>query len=176
MLGLLCGSSAGASPRLLPSATVGSTATHPEAVLRGSHSCAGGSLIEVIMAVSISAISIGGIMQGYLMSAQRVEWLACSQAANSQASQRIEQVRAAKWDLMAFPVVDEVMGTNFPTVVSAFDMPTTGSNQVYGTNVVTITTISVNPPIKMVSVECTWRAYNRNVFTNSLTVYRSPDQ
>ena len=55
-------------------------------------------------------------------------------------------------------------------------MPTTGSNQVYGTNVVTITTVSVNPPIKMVTAECRWRAFNRNVFTNSLTVYRSPDQ
>lgn len=147
-----------------------------EARRRNSKLCAGGSLIEVIMSVAISAISIGGIMQGYIMSSQRVEWLACSQAANSQAAQRIEQVRAAKWDSQVYPPVDEVVSTNFPTVVAPFDMPTTGNNQVYGTNVVTITTVSVSPPLKMVSVECTWRAFNRGVVTNTITVYRSPDQ
>lgn len=128
------------------------------------------------MSVAISAISVGGIMQGYIMSSQRVEWLACSQAANSQAAQRMEQVRAARWDSSAYPALDEVVSTNFPAVVAAFDMPTTGSDQIYGTNVVTITTVSVNPPVKMVSVECTWRAFNRGLFTNTISAYRSPDQ
>ncbi len=128
------------------------------------------------MSVAISAITIGGIMQGYIMSSQRVEWLACSQAANSQASQKIEQVRAARWDTLGYPPVDEVVSSNFPTVVAALDMPTTGSNQLYGTNTITITTISVNPPIKLVNVECTWRAFNRGTVTNSISVYRSPDQ
>ncbi len=138
--------------------------------------CAGGSLIEVIMSLAISAITVGGIMQGYIMSAQRIEFLACSQAANNLAAQRIEQVRAAKWDLMAFPAIDEVVSTNFPTQIAAFDMPTVGSNQIYGTNVVTITTVSVNPPMKMINVECTWLAFRRGVFTNTISIYRSPEQ
>lgn len=138
--------------------------------------CSGGGLIEVIMSVAISSLSVGGILQGYIMSSQRVEWLACSQAANSMAAQRIEQVRAAKWDLLAYPAIDEVVSTNFPSAVAPFDMPSVGNNQVYGTNVVTITTVSVNPPMKMISVECTWRAFNRGLFTNVITVYRSPDQ
>ncbi len=77
---------------------------------------------------------------------------------------------------MAFPSVDELVSTNFPTVISAFDMPSTGNNQIYGTNVVTITTISVNPPLRMINVECVWQAFNRGLVTNTMTVYRSPDQ
>ena len=138
--------------------------------------CSGGGLIEVIMSVAISSISIGGVLQGYLMASKRVEWMACSQAANSLAAQRIEQVRAAKWDLLAYPVVDEVVGSNFPTSVATLEMPTVGNNAVYGTNVVTITTVSVNPPMKMISVECTWRGGNWGLFTNTISVYRSPDQ
>lgn len=149
---------------------------HACAEERGASGIAGGGLIEVIMSVAISSISVGGIFQGYLMSSQRAEWLACSQAANSQASQRIEQVRAAKWDLQAYPVVDEAVGTNFPTLVTALDIPTVGNNQVYGTNVVTITTVSVNPPVRMITVDCVWRAVNRGVVTNTISVYRSPDQ
>lgn len=166
----------GVLAKVLAYTGIGKGHRRPEMGRRYSKLCAGGSLVEVIMSVAISAISVGGIMQGYIMSSQRVEWLTCSQAANSQAAQRIEQVRAAKWDSQAYPVVDEVVSTNFPTVVAPFDMPSTGNNQVYGTNVVTITTVSVSPPLKMVSVECTWRAFNRGVVTNTITVYRSPDQ
>ncbi len=85
-------------------------------------------------------------------------------------------MRAAKWDLLAYPAVDEAVSTNFPAVVAALDMPTTGNNPIYGTNVVTITTVSVNPPIRMISVDCVWRGVNRGIFTNTISVYRSPDQ
>ena len=148
----------------------------PAKSLRRSRRCAGSSLIEVIMSAPISSITIGGVIQAYVMSSQRVEWLACSQAANLQASQRIEQVRAAKWDSAAYPAVDEVVSTNFPTVAGLFDMPTVGVNQTYVTNVVKITTGCVNPPVKMISVECSWRSGNRGIFTNTLSVYRSSDQ
>ena len=131
---------------------------------------------EVVVSMAISAISITGISSGYIMSAQRAEWAGCSQAANSMALQRIEQVRAAQWDTLAYPAVDEVTSANFPVVVQPLDLPTSGTNVVYGTNVLTITTVSVDPPIKLVRSECTWRFMDRGVFTNTITIYRTPDQ
>lgn len=144
--------------------------------VRARRRCAGFSLEEVVVSMAISAISIAGISSGYIMSAQRAAWSGCSQAANSMALQRIEQVRAAKWDTLAYPSVDEVVSVNFPVVVQPLDLPTSGTNVVYGTNVTTISTISVNPPIKMIHCECTWRFMERGLFTNSITLYRSPDQ
>ena len=143
---------------------------------RSRRRIAGSSLAEVVVSMAISALSIGGISTGYIMSAQRAEWSGCSQAANSLALQRIEQVRAAKWDTLAYPAVDEVMSNNFPVVVQPLDLPMVGTNAVYATNVTTITTVSVNPPVKMIRSECTWRFMDRGVFTNTITVYRSPDQ
>lgn len=138
--------------------------------------CAGFSLEEVVVSMAISALSIGGISTGYIMSAQRAELSGCSQAANSLALQRIEQVRAAKWDPLAYPAVDEVVSGNFPVVVQPLDLPMAGTNALYATNVTTITLVSANPPLKMIRSECTWRFMDRGVFTNTLTIYRSPDQ
>lgn len=84
-------------------------------------------------------------------------------------------MQAAKWDVLAYPVVDEVVGSNFPLVLQPLDLPLAGTNAVYATNVTTISTVSVNSPAKLVRSECTWRLRNR-VFTNTLTVYLSPDQ
>ena len=126
--------------------------------------------------MAIAAISMGGISTGYMVSLQRAEWAARSQAANSLARQRLEQVRAAKWDVLAYPAVDEVASSNFPVVVQPLDLPATGDNLDCATNVISITTISVNPPLKRVRSECIWRFMDRGLFTNSITIYRSPDQ
>jgi len=133
-------------------------------------------LEEVVVSMAISALSIAGISTGYIMSAQRAEWVGCAQAANSLARQRIEQVRAARWDPLAYPAVDEVVSNNFPVLVQSLDLPMAGTNAVYATNVTTITTVSLNPPLKRIRSECTWRFMDRGVFTNTITIYRSPDQ
>lgn len=138
--------------------------------------CAGFSLEEVVVSMAISAISIAGISSGYVMSAKRAELSGCSQAANSMALQRLEQVRSAHWDTLAYPAVDEVVSANFPVVVQPLDLPTSGTNAVYGTNVITISTVSANPPIKLVRSQCTWQFPGRGVFTNTITIYRTPDQ
>lgn len=132
------------------------------------------TLPELVISAAIAAVSIGGIIYGYVMSAQSAEWSAYNLAANSLALQRMEQARAAKWDRQATPIVDEL--TNFPVRVEVLDIPISGTNVVYATNTTTITTVSTTPPLKMIRVDCTWRFFSGRVFTNSVVTYRAPDQ
>ncbi len=46
----------------------------------------------------------------------------------------------------------------------------------YGTNTTTILTISTNPPLKLVRVDCTWTYPGRGVYTNSVFTYRAANQ
>ena len=97
-------------------------------------------------------------------------------AAQSLASQSLEQSRAAKWDPKGYPATDQLVSSNFPLKVQILDIPMTGSNIVYATNITSISTVSVNPPLKMISVECIWRLLERGLFTNTVVSYRAPDQ
>ncbi len=128
------------------------------------------------MAVGITVLVFAGGVLGYVQSAQQAEWAAYSLAANSLAQQRLEQTRAAKWDTQANPPIDNLVGTNFPSRVDVLDVPIAGTNIVYATNITTISNISANPPVKMVRVDCTWRFWNRGVYTNTVVTYRAPDQ
>lgn len=126
--------------------------------------------------MAVTVLAIGGMVSGYLFSVERAEWSARSSAAQILAAQRIEQVRAAKWDSLASPVVDEVASTNFPMEVAALGVPSTSETGILATNTVTIALVSQNPPLKMVRVDCWWPFLSRGLFTNTLVTYRSPDQ
>lgn len=136
----------------------------------------GFTLAEVVIAASIAAISIGGIIYGYIMSAQRAEWAAYAMAAQALAMQRVEQSRAAKWDVESTPTLDQVVPANFPIQVSILDIPISGTNVVYATNFTTITTLSTTPPLKSIQVDCVWFwSVGGRLFTNTIVTYRSPD-
>lgn len=143
---------------------------------RRSSKVHGGSLPEVLIAITVLLLSSSAIVTGYVLSANRAEWSAYSLAAHSIAMQRLEQARAAKWDPYAYPAADEVQATNFPVAIEVLDVPISGTNIVYATNRTTISTVSSDPPLKMVKVECSWRFTNRGVFTNTIVAYRAPDQ
>jgi Tfp pilus assembly protein PilV len=163
------------------------------------------SLIEVVIALAVSAISILGIVEGYVFTAKRAEWSAYNLAAQSLAVQRLEQARAAKWDRLATPTVDELVSANFPTVVNILDIPVTANGDasglaaqfpatlaaaaaltayartnditfVYATNYTSIWSVSANPPLKAVQVDCVWGFLSRGLFTNTVITYRAPDQ
>lgn len=136
----------------------------------------GFTLIEVVTSMGVAAITIGAILSGYILSAQRSDWSACSVAAQSLAMQRVEQTRAAKWDTMAYPVVDQLVSSNFPVFVAVLDVPVVDTNVVYATNQTTITTVTTDPPLKMIRVDCSWSLMSRGPFTNTVITYRSPDQ
>ena len=134
------------------------------------------SLMEVIMAMAVMGLMIVGVVTGFTLTERQAEWSAYSLAANSLAMQSLEQARSAKWDPQGVPAVDSIVSSNFPQRVSILDIPMTLTNIVYATNVITITTISVNPPLKMIRVDTTWPFPNRGLFTNSIFSYRAPDQ
>lgn len=128
------------------------------------------------MAIAISSISISATVTGYLLASHRSEWSAYSLAAQSLAMQRLEQTRSAPWNPSGFPAVDQLQASNFPMALEILDVPIAGTNILYATNFTTIATVSDNPPVKMVRVDCVWRFANRGLFTNTIVSYRSPDQ
>jgi prepilin-type N-terminal cleavage/methylation domain-containing protein len=142
----------------------------------GKRAKRGFTLMEVAIASGISGLMIGGIIFGYVQSTNRAEWSAYSLAAQSLAMQRLEQARAAGWDELAFPKVDELVAANFGPKWEVLDIPRAGTNVVRATNYTTITQISVTPPLRMVRVDCVWPFFRRGLFTNTVVTYRSPAQ
>ena len=149
----------------------------------------GFTLVEIVIATALSAVVLGGMIYGYVLSAQRAEWSAYSLAANSLAMMRIEQARAAKWDMQAWPIIDELVAINYPVsqevldipirtsdVVYSNGIPVSGSGVVYATNITTISYLSTNPPLKMIRVDCLWMFMGRGPFTNTVVTYRTTDQ
>ena len=136
----------------------------------------GVTIIEVVLSLAIMGISFGAIVMGYVLSARRAEWSAYSLAANSLAMQRLEQCRAAKWDMLTTPITDELVASNFTDQSAILDVPITSENMTYATNYTVITSVSANPPLKMIRVDCVWPFKGQGLFTNTLITYRAPDQ
>jgi Tfp pilus assembly protein PilV len=140
----------------------------------GKRCCAGITIIEVVVSVVIVALSIGGIMSVYTQSAVNAEWSAHSLAAQMMALSGLEQARAAKYDPLGG--TDELVATNFPVKVDKLDIGTSLGVCTYATNTTTISTISTNPAVKMIQVDCTWSFPRKGLFTNSVYTYRAANQ
>ncbi len=136
----------------------------------------GVTLVETVMALAISLFVIAGLVTGFVQGARQTESSAYVLAGQAQALQGIEQVRAARWDTISSPVVDQVVNSNFPTVVQTLDVPGSSTRPVYATNVISISTVSTDPPLRMVRVDCSWTFLTGRLFTNSVVTYRAPDQ
>jgi Tfp pilus assembly protein PilV len=144
------------------------------AILLRKRSCSGVTLVEVVLSLAIVAMSIGGIMTVYTQAAVNAEWSAHSLAAHMMAVSGLEQARAAKYDPRGG--TDELVATNFPVRVDKLDTGTSLGVCTYGTNTITISTISTNPAVKMIKVDCTWTFPRKGVFTNSVYTYRGANQ
>jgi hypothetical protein len=59
--------------------------------------------------------------------------------------------------------------------VNILDIPFKGTNYVYATNFTAITTLSTNPNLKMIRVDCVWRFLNQGMHTNTVVTYRAND-
>jgi prepilin-type N-terminal cleavage/methylation domain-containing protein len=138
--------------------------------------CGGFTLAEVVIATAILAVCISATITGYIFSSKRVEWSAYSLAAQSLALQRLEQARACKWDLGAYPIVDgELQTSNFPQQVVVLDIPMNSTNAIFATNTTEILDIQTNyPPIKLVRVRCRWPFVNGRTYTNTIASYVIP--
>jgi prepilin-type N-terminal cleavage/methylation domain-containing protein len=146
--------------------------------LRGNGSVGRGAdgftLAEVVVTIAILAIVIEGVVFGYIRAAERAEWSAHSLAAQALASQAMEQVRAAKWYPQSWPAVDEMPPADYQRT-NVLDFPSSGS-ALLATNFISITTVSVDPPLRQVRTDCVWRFFRRGLFTNTLVTLRAPDQ
>jgi prepilin-type N-terminal cleavage/methylation domain-containing protein len=139
-----------------------------------ARSRSGFTLTEVLFAVALLGLGAGGILNAYVMSTQHTEWSAYSLAAQSLASQALEQVKEAKWDEAAWPRVDELPPGEFSSV-EPLDIPTRGA-PVWATNFVTITQVSDQPPLREIAVQCVWSFAGEGRFTNGLVTLRAADQ
>ena len=136
------------------------------------------TLAEMLICFAIVGLTMGGVITAYTNSALFSARSGYQLAAQAQAVQVLERARAAMWDTQAVPVVDQT--TNIPgTNVAIMELPITGTNVVYATNILTVSTItvSVNPPItcKMIQVNTTW-PWNGMIFSNVIVAYRAPDE
>jgi hypothetical protein len=89
--------------------------------------------------------------------------------------ERLEATRGAKWDTSSYPVVDQLVITNFPAQVVLLDRSGSGVGSTYGTNVIQISQISTNPPLRRIRVDCLWRFNATQLLTNTIETCRAPD-
>jgi hypothetical protein len=135
----------------------------------------GSTLEEVTISMGIALGSILGIIQGYKVSMYRVEWALHNSAAQALAAQRLEQTRSARWEPNGLQAMDELQAANFPSVVQQLSVPVVGTNVPSARLVTTISTVSVDPPVRFVQVDCIWTCGVKGPFTNSAVALRSPD-
>lgn len=136
----------------------------------------GFTLVETLVSIMIMGLVFSGVLIGYTRGSQRAEWSGLSLAAEALCLRQMEQVRAVLWDTQSIPITDNT--TNIPTTnTMVLDIPISGSNVVWATNVFTITTWTNPGPsyLKMVTATTTW-AWDGVVYTNTLVDYRCPDQ
>ncbi|HYG34553.1 MAG TPA: hypothetical protein VEC99_07205 [Clostridia bacterium] len=147
---------------------------------RAKPKACGFTLTEVAVSIALAALSFAGVIYGYVLTANQAEWSAYSLAAHSLALQGVEQARAAKWDPLAWPPIDELGVTNY-LQTAQLDVPVTGGNPTWATNYVSITTILGNPPLRQLRADCVWSLPSRGTvvrgpFTNTVISLRAADQ
>jgi prepilin-type N-terminal cleavage/methylation domain-containing protein len=137
---------------------------------------AGMTLVEVVIALAITGLMVGGIVTGYIYCTTSAVKAELAQAANAKALQRIEEVRSARWDTSSWPVVDQLVATNFPDEIVSLDMPGTNTVGTSATIQTTISQISLTPPIRRIRVDCIWQFRGVELITNTIETIRAPDQ
>ena len=133
-------------------------------------------LIEVVIALAITRLTLGGIVAGYIYCTTSAVKAELVQAASARALERIEQARSAQWDTAGSTNVDQLVATNFPNEVVSLDTPGSGSGGTSATIVTTISQISVTPPIRNIRVDCIWQFRGVEWVTNTIETIRAPDQ
>lgn len=137
---------------------------------------AGMTLVEVVIALAITGLMVGGIVTGYIYCTTSAVKAELAQAANARAMERIEEARSARWDTSSWPVVDQLVATNFPDEVVSLDMPGTNTVGTSATIQTTISQISLTPPIRRICVDCIWQFRGVELITNTIETIRAPDQ
>ena len=133
------------------------------------------TLVEVVVALAITGVTVGGIVNGYIYCTAASVKDSLYMAANARAMERIEETRSAQWDTSVYPAFDELVATNFPDKVVALDTSGADTETNSATLKTDITQISDVPPLKRIRVDCIW-LFKGEPVTNSIETCRSPDQ
>jgi type II secretory pathway pseudopilin PulG len=137
----------------------------------------GFTLAETLVAMAIAGVTIAAMVGGFTYLIRSSNGAAYSLAANALAVQRYEQTRGARLDATASPMVDELVSSNFPPQVLTVDVPqTTGNRTPISANLyTTITTLSTNPMIKAVQIDCVYDVPRGGTYTNTIVSYRGSE-
>lgn len=152
-----------------------------------------------MIAVMIILLAMGGLMYGYVQANRMAEYSSMSLAAQSYASQGIEQARCAQWNSQQFPPAtgqgtgDELPPTtnssgafvyilNYNLYTNTLDIPSTGTPDstnfaFWVTNYITVSQLSINPPLRQVQSDAVWMfAKTGQCYTNTVITLRAPDE
>jgi hypothetical protein len=139
----------------------------------------GMTLAEVVVALAIASLTVLSLVRGYIYSTVGAEKASLSLAANTRALERLEDTHAAIWNVSTWPVVDELVTTNFPAKLVILDLSGQGAGITYGTNYTTITQVSLAPQLRRVRVDCVWQfqagLFSSTLLTNTVETLRGPD-
>lgn len=134
------------------------------------------TLAEVVIALAITGLTVAGVISGYIYCVKATVKAELEQAANAKAMERMETVRSAIWAPTRADPVDQLIASNFPDVVVSLDMAGTNVTGTLATIQTTIAPISVNPPMRMIHVDCIWQFQGVQWLTNSVETIRACDQ
>ncbi len=147
------------------------------------------TLIEILVTFLILGMVLSGLTYGYVQANRMAEWSSMSLAAQSYASEGAESARAADWNPHFWPMsygflgaADELTNGTIITNVDFLDIPTKGTPSstnfnFWVTNYVTITNLSVNPPLRQIRSDAIWSfAVSGTVCTNTVILLRTSDQ
>lgn len=137
---------------------------------------AGMTLVEVVVALAVTGLAIGGIINGYNFCTSSAQKAALAQAAVARAMERVEETRSVRWDLSTWPQVDQLVASNFPTKSIILDMSGSGVGIIAASLQTDISQIATNPPLKRIRVNCIWKFQGGPFLTNSIETLRAPDQ
>jgi hypothetical protein len=138
----------------------------------------GMTLAEVVVALAIASLTVLSLVGGYISSTVAAEKARLSLAANTRALERLEDTHGAIWNVSGWPVVDQLVATNFPAEVVILDLSGQGAGISYGTNYTTISQVSVAPQLRRIRVDCIWKfqsAQFSSLCTNTVETLRAPD-
>jgi type II secretory pathway pseudopilin PulG len=148
------------------------------------------TLVEVVIAMTILAMTMAGLIYGYVQVNRLADWTAMSLAAQSVASQGAEQARAALWNSQMWPITNGPgTGDEFPPTTNSAGVVT---NMIFGiatnyvpqtgqvlllTNYLSISDVSDEPPLRQINSYCIWTfPRTGQTYTNTIIMQRGPDE
>lgn len=138
---------------------------------------AGMSLVEVLYATGIFAITVASVISGLYVANHNANWSTYNQIATKYAGERMEQVHSARWSPNTAPPIDELTTSNFPPDTVVLDPLKGGASTIAATRSIAFTAMTdpSSNQYKVFQVSVVWRYPGRGIFTNRFVGIHPPD-